>query len=53
MPFQRNIVAISGTSRPDNYTSLALAVTVEALRKAGAEVQLFDARNQLRNQRAQ
>jgi chromate reductase len=45
MPSQRNIVAISGTSRPDNYTSLALAVTIEALRKAGAQVQLFDARD--------
>jgi NAD(P)H-dependent FMN reductase len=44
MPLQRRIVAISGTSRPNNYTSRALAVTVEALRKAGAEVELFDAR---------
>jgi chromate reductase, NAD(P)H dehydrogenase (quinone) len=42
---QRRIVAISGTSRPDNYTSRALAVTVAALRTAGAEVQLFDARD--------
>jgi chromate reductase, NAD(P)H dehydrogenase (quinone) len=45
MASQRSIVAISGTSRPDNYTSLALAVTVDALRKAGAEVRLFDARD--------
>jgi chromate reductase, NAD(P)H dehydrogenase (quinone) len=38
------IVAISGTSRPDNYTSHALAVVVDELRAQGSEVEIFDAR---------
>lgn len=36
------IVALGGTVRPGSSTELALAVTVEAARNAGAEVQLFD-----------
>lgn len=38
------IVSISGTSRPDNYTSRALGVVNEQLRDAGATVDEFDAR---------
>jgi chromate reductase len=37
-------VAISGTNRPDNYTSHALAVVRDELSKSGASVDLFDAR---------
>jgi len=39
-----NIVAISGTSRPDNYTVRALAVVIDELRARGHQVQLVDAR---------
>lgn len=39
-----DIVAISGTSRPDNYTSRALGVVVRALEARGARVTLFDMR---------
>ncbi len=38
------IVAISGTSRPDNFTSLALAVTVDELQTRGHAVEVIDAR---------
>jgi len=38
-------VAISGTSRPDNYTSRALRVTCDELRQLGREVTVFDARD--------
>jgi NAD(P)H-dependent FMN reductase len=38
------IVAVSGTSRPNNFTSMALAVTVNDLRRAGIQVTVFDAR---------
>ncbi len=38
------IISISGTSRPDNYTSRALGVVNERIRAAGAEVIEFDAR---------
>lgn len=38
------IVSISGTSRPDNYTSRALAVVNKGLGDAGASVEEFDAR---------
>lgn len=41
----RNVVAISGTSRPDNYTARALAVVVDELEQAGETVTVFDARN--------
>jgi NAD(P)H-dependent FMN reductase len=41
---RRNIVCISGTSRPGNYTSQALAVVVDELRKAGERHSVFDAR---------
>ena len=38
-----NIVTISGTSRPDNYTSRALAVVNRALVDRGVEPTVFDA----------
>jgi chromate reductase, NAD(P)H dehydrogenase (quinone) len=38
------VVTISGTSRPDNYTSVALEVVNARLRERGAEVIYFDAR---------
>ena len=38
------IVTISGTSRPNNYTSFALEVVNEAFRKRDAKVEYFDAR---------
>ena len=41
----RNIVCISGTSRPDNYTSRALALVVNELGKAGETHTVFDARD--------
>ncbi|MFU8802430.1 MAG: NADPH-dependent FMN reductase [Bradymonadaceae bacterium] len=40
----KTIVSISGTSRPDNYTSHALAIVNERLRQDGAKVTTFDAR---------
>lgn len=40
----KRIVSISGTSRPDNYTSLALAVVNDELRKNDIEVIVIDAR---------
>ena len=40
----KNIVTISGTSRPDNYTARALAVVVDEIRARGANVSHFDAR---------
>lgn len=40
----RNIVCISGTNRPDNYTSMALKVIVDALRTAGETLAVFDSR---------
>lgn len=39
-----NIVSISGTNRPDNYTSMALAVVNDELEKRGSTPTLFDAR---------
>ena len=41
----RNIVCISGTSRPENYTSRALAVVTDELTLRGAPITLFDARD--------
>jgi len=38
------IVSISGTSRPGNYTSMALAVVNDELEREDAAVDLFDAR---------
>jgi len=38
------IVSISGTSRPNNYTSRALAVVNDELRNLGHDVDLIDAR---------
>jgi NAD(P)H-dependent FMN reductase len=40
----RNIVCISGTSRPGNYTSRALALVVGELEKSGEKLSVFDAR---------
>lgn len=40
----QRIVTISGTSRPDNYTSFALEVVNDQLRQNGVEVQAFDGR---------
>ena len=40
----RNIVCISGTSRPGNYTSRALALVVDEFEKAGESLTVFDAR---------
>ncbi|NIP18246.1 MAG: NADPH-dependent oxidoreductase [Xanthomonadales bacterium] len=40
----RNIVCISGTSRPGNYTSHALAVVVNELDSLGEKTTVFDAR---------
>ena len=40
-----SIVSISGTSRPDNYTSMALAVVNEELARRDTEITLFDARD--------
>ena len=40
----RTIVAISGTSRPDNYTSRALAVVTDELARLEVDVRVFDAR---------
>ena len=41
----RNIVCISGTSRPDNYTSRALAVVTNEFERSNEKFSLFDARN--------
>lgn len=41
----RNIVCISGTSRPGNYTFRALALVVDELEKAGEKLTVFDARD--------
>ena len=40
----RNIVCISGTNRPDNYTSRALAIVTNELEKTGETHTVFDAR---------
>ena len=40
----KKIVCISGTSRPDNFTSKALAVVIRELMNLGAEVEVFDGR---------
>ena len=40
-----SIVSISGTSRPDNYTSFAQAIVNDELRHKGIEPQVLDARN--------
>ena len=40
----RNIVCISGTNRPDNYTSRALAIVINELEKTGETYTVFDAR---------
>ena len=40
----KKIVSISGTSRPDNFTSLALAIVNDELRKNDIEVIVIDAR---------
>jgi NAD(P)H-dependent FMN reductase len=40
----QNIVCISGTSRPNNYTSRALAVVVDELKTRQLETTVFDGR---------
>ncbi len=45
MTTMRNIVCISGTSRPGNYTSRAFAVIVDELRALEEIVHVFDARD--------
>ncbi len=42
---KNGIVCVSGTSRPGNYTSRALAVVVDELRARGHEPTVLDARN--------
>ena len=46
MPKQKLIVGVSGTNRPDNYTSRALGVTLDEIRKADPEarVEIVDGR---------
>lgn len=41
----KSIVCISGSNRPNNYTSRALAVTTDELRARGAETITIDARD--------
>ena len=41
----QNIVSISGTSRPDNYTARALAIVNDELSVRGVAPTLFDARD--------
>ena len=41
----KNIVCISGTSRPGNFTSHALAVVIDELHKQNETTHLFDARD--------
>ncbi len=41
----RNIVTVSATSRPDNYTSMALAIVNDELAKREVSSTSFDARN--------
>jgi len=41
----KNIVCISGTSRPGNFTSRALAVVIDELHKQNETTHLFDARD--------
>jgi len=41
----RNVVCISGTSRPGNYTAMAMAVAVDELKAMGETVHVFDARD--------
>jgi NAD(P)H-dependent FMN reductase len=43
-PAQRNIVCISGTNRPDNYSARALAVITAELQRLGETFTVFDAR---------
>jgi chromate reductase len=38
------IVCISGTNRPDNYTSRALQIVIDELRNSGVDPIVFDAR---------
>lgn len=40
-----NIVCISGTSRPENFTSRALGIVVDELRDRSVPVTVFDARD--------
>jgi len=40
----QGIVCISGTNRPDNYTSRALQIVIDELRNSGVDPIVFDAR---------
>lgn len=40
----QGIVCISGTNRPDNYTSRALQIVIEELRNSSVDPSVFDAR---------
>src|SRR2546426_4945676 len=40
----QGIVCISGTNRPDNYTSRALQIVIDELRHSGVDPIVFDAR---------
>ena len=40
----QGIVCISGTNRPDNYTSRALGIVVDAFRQSHIDPLVFDAR---------
>ena len=40
----RNIVCLSGTSRPDNYTAKSLAIVIDELDNRGLSPVVFDAR---------
>lgn len=44
-PAMRSIVCISGTSRPDNFTSRALGLVVDELTNQGADAVVFDGRD--------
>ena len=45
MATPRRLLALSGTSRPGNFTSMALAVSTERLRQIGEDVEVVDARD--------
>lgn len=42
--YRQRIVCISGTNRPDNYTSRALQIVINELRNSGVDPIVFDAR---------
>ncbi len=44
-PPMRNIVSVSATSRPDNYTSMALSIVSDELTRRDVTTTVFDARD--------